>query len=280
MPGVHIVTDSSCDLPEEVVDDLDVTVVPLTIRFGSDEFVDRTELSATDFYKKMAASDRLPETAAPSPGAFETAFRAAAEAGAAGVVCINLSSSLSATMAAAQNASQSVRESIDVRIVDSRSVTLGLGNQVTAAAEAARDGASLDDVEALVHDLVPRTRAFGALDTLENLRKGGRIGGAQALLGQMLAIKPLVDVSSGEVEEAGKQRTRARALRWLRERLFQEPTVERLAVVHAAAADIDEFVDSLAPRYPRDEIHVGVIGPVIGTHAGPGVVGVIWQQPH
>lgn len=279
MPGVHIVTDSSCDLPERVVESLGIRIVPLTIRFGDEELVDREELSPSDFYKKMAASPTLPETAAPSPGAFEATFRAARESGATGVVCINLSAKFSATMSAAQNAARAVADTIDVRVVDSRSVTMGLGNQVVAAAEAAHGGTSLDDIEALALDLSQRTRVFGVLDTLDNLRKGGRIGGARALLGTMLSFKPAVDISTGEVVEAGKPRTRTKALQWLRDRLFEHATVERLSIVHGDAPDLDRFLDLIAERYPRDELTVTTIGPVIGTHGGPRVMGACWQEP-
>ena len=150
MAGVRLVTDSSCDLPQEVVDELDITVVPLSIRFGEEELTDREELSAAEFYKRMADFEGLPETAAPSPGAFEAAFRAQAEAGADAVVCVNLSAALSATMASAQNGARALEGEVDVRVVDSTSITSGLGTLVTLAAEAARDGASADEVVALV----------------------------------------------------------------------------------------------------------------------------------
>lgn len=279
MPGIHIVTDSSCDLPEPIVESLGIKIVPLTIRFGDEELVDREELSPSDFYKKMAASPTLPETAAPSPGAFEATFRAAQEAGADGVVCINLSAKFSATMSAAQNAARAVADTIDVRVVDSRSVTMGLGNQVVAAAEAGHGGMSLDDVEALAIELSHRTRVFGVLDTLENLKKGGRIGSARALLGTMLSFKPAVDISSGEVVEAGKPRTRTKALQWLRDKLFEQSAVERLSIVHGDAPDLEQFLDLIAPRYRREDLTVTTIGPVIGTHGGPRVIGVCWQEP-
>ena len=279
MPGVHIVTDSSCDLPDDIVEGLDISVVPLSIRFGDEELIDREQLTPSEFYKKMAASPGLPETAAPAPGKFEAAFRAAKEAGATGVVCINLSSDLSATMASAQNAARALEGEFDVRVVDSHSITMGLGSQVIAAAEAARGGAGIDEIEALVTDLGTRTHVFGALDTLDNLKKGGRVGAAQALLGGLLSIKPIVDISTGAVQEAGKQRTRGKALQWLRDKLFEQPAVERLSVVHGDAPDLDEFLELISERYPRDKVTVGTIGPVIGTHGGPRVIGICWQDP-
>jgi fatty acid kinase fatty acid binding subunit len=277
--GVRIVTDSSCDLSQDEADQLAILIVPLSIRFGTEEFTDRVDLSVTEFYRRLSESDQLPETAAPSPGAFEAAFRAAADAGADAVVCINLSSELSATLQSALTAAKAFDGILDVRVVDSRSITLGLGSQVIAAAEAARDGKSAAEIVVMVEAMASRTRVIGALDTLENLKKGGRIGGAQALLGNLLSIKPLIDVSTGRVEEAGKARTRKKALQWLASRLLEEHAVERLSVAHGEAPDLDEFLDLIASRYPRDQIRIGVIGAVIGTHAGPRVMGVTWQRP-
>jgi DegV family protein with EDD domain len=272
---VRIVTDSACDLTDAEVAELGIEVVPLSIRFGDDEYEDRTELSVDDFYTKLAASAVLPETAAPAPGKFEAAFRRQRDAGADGVVCVNLSAGLSATMQSAQNAAKAI-DGLDVRVLDSRSITSGLGTQVLLLAEAAAGGASVDEVVALAEDLADRTHVLGALDTLDNLKKGGRIGGAQALLGSLLSIKPILDISSGTVEEAGKARTRKKALEVLRDKVAAAGSVERLCVYHGFAPDVDEMVSLLAELVDRDAIRVGVIGPVIGTHGGPRVMGVTW----
>jgi DegV family protein with EDD domain len=226
----------------------------------------------------MSTSTALPETAAPSPGAFQEAFRKAGTGGAS-VVCVNLSAGLSATMQAAQNAATALAGEVDVRVVDSRSVTAGLGTQVLAAARAAGDGATADQVVALVEDMRDRTKVYGTLDTLENLKKGGRIGAAKALLGTMLSFKPLIEVKDGVVGEAGRARTRKKALGWVAEKLLEQPEVENLAVMHGQADDIDEFLALIAPRYSRGDLYVSTIGAVIGTHAGPGVVGVSFQVP-
>ena len=272
MAGVRIVTDSSCDLDEADCERLGIEVVPLSIRFGSDEYEDRTDLSAEAFYDLMAKRDELPETAAPSPGKFEAAFRRQAEAGADAVVCINLSSDLSATMGAADNAARAISDDLPVRVVDSRSITAGLGTQVLLAAERAADGASADDVVALVEDLSARTRVLGSLDTLENLKKGGRIGGAQAMFGSLLSIKPMIDISTGVVEEAGKHRTRKKSLQALRDKITESGPVEHLAIMHGMAPDIDVMVDLVGDLEHR----LGHIGAVIGTHGGPRVVGACW----
>ena len=276
---VGIVTDSSSDLGDDELDGLDVEIVPLFIRFGTDEFVDREQITVEDFYRRMAAADELPQTAAPPPGRFEQAIRRFLDAGCEAVVCINISSDISATMQSAVQAAEAVRaerDGADVRVLDSRSVTAGLGTLVLQAARMAADGGDADAIEALVADASARTHVFGTLDTLENLRKGGRIGGAQAMLGSMLSIKPIVDISSGKVEEAAKQRTRRKALGWLRDTLRDAGPVEHLAVLHGEAADVDAFRDMLAEVHDGD-IRVSKVGPVVGTHAGQGVLGMSYQ---
>lgn len=272
--AVRVVTDSACDLSLEMAADEGVEIVPLTVRFGNDEFVDRRDLSPAQFWARLSTSEVLPETAAPSPGAFEEAFRAAAEAGAAGVVCITISSALSATFQAAQLAAQNVAGTIPVAVIDSRAVTMAQGNVVLRAARVSAGGGALDEVVAAAREMVPRTRTFAALDTLENLKKGGRIGSAQALLGSMLSIKPIIEVADGKVEPESRQRTRARSLRYLAEKVREALPVADVAVMHGAAPDVGVLVDLLAELHPRDQILVGDVGAVIGTHAGPGVVGV------
>jgi DegV family protein with EDD domain len=275
---VQIVTDSSCDLADEQAAEFGIRVVPLSIRFGAEEFTDGVQLTATQFYDRMATSEALPETAAPSPGAFETAIR---EAGANGdpVVVTTISSALSATMASAENAARAIGDDIDVRVVDSRSITAGLGMKAVAAAKLAAEGGSADDVVALIEGLSTRTNIFGALNTLDNLKKGGRIGGAQALLGSVLSIKPIVDISDGSVKEAGKVRTRRKSLVWLRDHVFALPDIEELAVCSGMATDTEELIELLAPRYAREQLQVWTIGPVIGTHGGPGILGLAWHSP-
>ena len=276
---VRIVTDSACDLDQALVDQHGIEVVPLSIRFGDDEFVDRVELSNEEFYARMAASDTLPETAAPSPGAFEQAFRKQGASGDA-VVCINLSAALSATMQSAASAATSLEGEIAVTVVDSKALTLGLGNIVVAAAEAAAAGASPTEIEAKVEDLSGRTRMWGMLDTLDNLLKGGRIGKAQQLMGSVLSIKPILDMSTGEVHEAAKPRTHKKGLLWLRDKVLEfGDDIETLWVMAGDPDDAGELVDLLAADY-TGEIGQGRIGPVIGTHGGPGVLGVsFWVKP-
>jgi len=275
--SIRIVTDSSCDLPEAVVSAHGIRVVPLSIRFGDEEFIDREQLSTDEFWARCAQQDTLPETAAPAPGQFEVVYRSLAEEGATGIVVVSLSGALSATMQSAELAARSVSDLIPVRVLDSRTVSLGVGTIVLACARLAADGGSLDEVEALAQDLAGRTHVFGALDTLDNLKKGGRIGNAKALLATALAIKPIIEVIDGQVEQGGKQRTRSKALKFLVDKVRgYEGRISDLAVLHADCSDVDEFVAMLRPYY-SGEIVIGQIGPVIGTHAGRGTIGVAFQ---
>lgn len=277
MPTVRIVTDSACDLSEAEASALGIEVVPLSIRFGDEEYVDRVELTTRQFYEKLASHPELPQTAAPAPGAFAEAFRKLRDEGASDVVSINLSSALSATMQAAQNGAAAVADDIAVRVIDSKSITGGLGTIVLRAAAAAADGATVDEIVAVADDLIARQRIYGTLDTLDNLKRGGRIGGAQALLGSMLSIKPLVDLSTGSVEEAGRTRTRKKAFAWLRDAVVRHGEVENLRVIHGEAPDIDDFLTLLANDVDLSTVQIGSIGPVIGTHGGPRVVGVAFH---
>jgi DegV family protein with EDD domain len=274
---VRIVTDSACDLPQSVADQLGISIVPLTIRIGDEEFVDRRDLSTTEFWRRCAASPTLPETAAPAPGQFEQVYRDLAADGATGVVTISLSGGLSATMQSALLAARSVADAITVEVVDSRSVTMGLGVIVADCARLARTGASLEQVRARADDLSARTHVWGALDTLENLKKGGRIGGAKAMLASALAIKPIVEVRDGKVEQGGKQRTRSKALAFLVDKLVEAGELENLAILQADCDDVDAFLALLRPHY-AGEIVVGAIGPVVGSHTGRGTIGIAYTE--
>ena len=271
---IRIVTDSGSDLSDEEASNLGILIVPLSIRFGEEELIDRVELGADEFYERMNNSEDVPQTAAPSPGAFKTAFEECFEQGAESVICINMSSDLSATIQAAETGAREL-DGKDIRIFDSKSVTGGLGTMVLEAAKASKDNRSVDEILTLLDDLRSKTRVYAAIDTLENLKKGGRIGNAQALLGSMLSIKPLIDVSSGIVEEAGRQRTRKKSLLWLRDKLAEfEGNIENLVVMHARAEDLDEFLNTLEGQIDQTKIRVSALGPVVASHGGPGVIGI------
>jgi DegV family protein with EDD domain len=274
MARIRVVTDSACDLSAQLAAEWDITIVPLSIRFGDEEFVDQSTLSTEEFWARCAASPVLPETSAPAPGAFQQAFVAAADDGYDGVLCLNLSSEVSATYQAAATAGKAVSDRIPVRAVDSRSLTMAQGLMVLELAYQARQGAALEELVSQVEGLIPRTSVFGVVDTLEHLEKGGRIGGARALLGSLLSIKPVVTLVNGVVEEESKQRTRGRSLRYLADKALNAPPLSRLAVCNGAATDIDDFLAMLEGVKSEHPMVVVDLGPVVGTHTGPGTVGV------
>jgi DegV family protein with EDD domain len=278
--SVRIITDSACDLPESVVRELGIEVVPLFIRFGEDELVDREQLTTAQFWARCATEADLPSTAAPSPGRFEQSIRTLAADGATGIVIINLSGALSGTLQSAEVAADKMQGDISVRVVDSRTVSMGLGAVVVACARAARAGASLDDVESMARDLSARCKVWGALDTLENLKKGGRIGGAKAMLASVLSIKPIIEVRDGVVQEGGKQRTRVKAIAFVVDKVREavaDRGISQLSVLHADCGDVDSFVAQLREVYDG-EILVGEIGAVVGAHAGRGTIGVAFFE--
>ena len=275
--SIRIVTDSACDLPQQLVDQHRITIVPLSIRFGDKEYIDRKDLTKEQFWQMCSSSPVLPETAAPSPGQFETEFRRLKQEGATGIVVVSLSSDLSATMQSAELAARAVAGDIDVRIVDSRSASIGEGITAVACAKKAAAGAGIEEVVALGKQLAEKSKVWGALDTLENLKKGGRIGGAKAMLASALSIKPIIEVRGGKVEEGGKQRTRSKALAFLVEKVRNAGPIDNLSVLQAQCDDLDVLVNELRKVY-SGEIIVGDIGPVIGAHTGAGTIGVAYHH--
>jgi DegV family protein with EDD domain len=274
MASIQVVTDSACDLSPTTAEERGVRVVPLTIRFGSEELVDRDELSGKEFWDRVITGPDMPATAAPSPGAFQQAFLDAHAAGASGVVAVMLSSGLSATYQSACAAAEAVADRIPVRVVDTLSVTMGQGLLVLAAADLVSSGAGLDAVAAELEDLKGRTHVYGVVDSLDYLRRGGRIGGAAQLVGSLLSIKPVIHVVDGVVEVESKQRTRSRALAYLANKAVEAGPLDRLGATNGAAPDFEEVLDMLRKASTEHELVVGELGPVVGSHAGPASVGV------
>jgi DegV family protein with EDD domain len=273
---IRVVTDSSSDIPQDLADQHAIEIVPLTIRFGDEEFVDRDELNTAAFWDRLVTVDALPETAAPSAGAFEECYRSLAGEGAGGILVITISSALSGTYQSAVIAAERIAGEIPVRVIDSQSVGMGLGLPVLEAAKRAREGASLDEVVRRAQQAVDGTEVVAALDTLEFLRRGGRMGSAQAFFGSLLNIKPIITLSDGVVAPLARVRTRSKAIAALEERIAAlGPALESAAVFHAAAGDIDEVVDKLE-QYTDGPMIVTMLGAVVGTHTGPGTVGVAY----
>jgi DegV family protein with EDD domain len=274
MARIRVVADSACDLSADVAAEHGITIVPLSIRFGAEEFVDGKDLTTEEFWARCKASPVLPETAAPSPGAFQEAFLAAAEEGYGGVLSLSLSAGVSATYQAAAAAAKAVAARIEVRAVDTRTMTLSFGLMAIDVADMAADGADLDTLVARAYELIPRTSLYGAVENLEHLEKGGRIGGARAMIGSLLSIKPVVTLVDGEVAEESKQRTRGRSLQYLADKILNSPPLSRVGIAHGAATDIDVFLALLDDLKSEHPLMVSQLGPVVGTHTGPGTIGV------
>ncbi len=277
MPAdLAIVTDSTAYLPQDAVDRHGITVVPLSVAVGDEALVDGVEISPKDVAEAMRAKRRV-TTSRPSPETFAAAYRAAAEAGARGIVSLHLSAELSGTCEAARLAA--AEAPVPVRVVDTRLIGMALGYGVLAAAEAAEAGLSLDEATAAGAKRASLTSGFFYVDTLEYLRRGGRIGAARALLGSALAVKPLLHLSGGRIEPLEKVRTASRAIARL-----EEIAVERagdrevdITVHHLAAEDRAEpLAARLRERVPglRDLV-VTEVGAVIGAHVGPGLLAVV-----
>ncbi len=275
---IRVVTDSGADLDRAVAAEHGVSVVHLDVRLGAFGPDITSTWSPEEFWERSAHIAELPETSAPSPGAFKEAFSALADEGAEGIVCITLSSKLSATYQAAVVGAESVTDGIRVRVVDSQFATMAEGLTVLDAVATAEAGGDFEAVAAAAVASSGRMQLFGTLDSLDNLRKGGRLGSAQALLGGLLDIKPVLEIRDGVLELESRPRTRSRSFERLASKVREAEDLERLAVVHAAASDVDLFVELLAASFPRDRISVGWLGPVIGTHVGRGTIAVAAQR--
>ena len=268
MPGFRVVTDSTSDVPAAWVERYGMEVVPLKVLFGSETFRDRVDLTDDQFFARLATATELPTTSAPSPGEFAAVYeRLSREAD--GVISIHIGGQLSGTVDAARNGAAAV-EGFPVHVVDSKSVTMAAGFLCQVAAEQESLEAALAAVEARI----PKQRIIALLDTLRYLQIGGRIGRAQAMIGGVLDLKPILGVSDGEIRPLDRVRTRARAISRMTELLRDDFPVERLAVMHAQAPEEAERIRAeITPQLDGIEVVTGQIGCVLGTHTGPKALG-------
>jgi len=274
---VRILSDSACDLPEDECRRYGVDLVPLSIRFENEEFTDRVTISTQEFWDRCLAQATLPETSAPSPGSFLEAFDRAADEGATGVIVVSISSKLSGTYQSAMVAAAAYQR-LPVAVIDSCSVSMAQGLIAVTLSELATEGYSFDELVATGEQLVAKTGVAAMLATLDHLIKGGRIGGAKAFVGQMLSVKPLIQLRDGVVSEAGRQRTTAKALRQIVDELKAHQPLDRIAIVHANSPFVESLSEMLADVTVNHPLIVASIGPTVGTHGGPGVIGVTWLE--
>jgi DegV family protein with EDD domain len=272
MTRVRVVTDNAADLDLEVTVKSGVRIVRLDVRLGEFGPEVTSWWSPRDFWHACAESLELPETSSASPGAFMETFSALADEDAEGVVCITLSSKLSATCQAAVIAAEAVADRIEVRVVDSLCATMAEGLIVLDAVAVAEEGGDIEAVETAAVATRQRVRLYGAIDSLDNLRKSGRLGSGQAFLGGLFDIKPVLEVKDGALELESRHRSRSRSLEHLATKLRAAGELERLAITHAAASDVEFLLSLVDGLLPNDRISVGWLGPVIGTHLGPGAI--------
>ena len=266
---VKIVTDSVADLPSQVAKELGITVVPLYVNFGTESYRDGIDLTTEEFYDKLVSSKTLPTTSVPSIGNFADAYDKLAK-GTDEIMAIILSSKLSATYEAASQAVGLMQRKCRVEVIDSQWAAMAQGFIVIAAAKAAKGGASLDEVVNVARSNISRVDFRAAFDTLEYLRRGGRIGRAQAFLGSVLRINPLITLKDGVVEPAGRTRSRAKAIEHLYDFAMSYSHIEEIAVEDTATPDEAEaLVERLGSKFPKERIYRSKMTPVIGTHTGP-----------
>jgi len=278
MRQVRIVTDSTSDIPATLREELGIAVVPLTVFFGEIAYRDQIDLDGDQFFRLLAKSGELPKTSQPSPALFEETYRRLAADGSE-IVSIHLSARLSGTVHAAQIAAETLRGQAIVEVLDARSASIGLGMIVMAAARLAKQGAGVTEIASFVRRLSANVHILFFVDTLEYLQKGGRIGRANALLGALLNIRPVLKLEDGEIHPVEKVRTRGKAVERLVEFVELFPTIDDLAVIFShESADLETLLRRLEPLYPRDRIILGKYGPVVGTHAGPNALGVAVSQ--
>jgi DegV family protein with EDD domain len=282
MSQFAVVTDSTANLPPELVEKFDIPVIPLTVHWGGDSYFDGVTLDADTFYQWLQTREDFPTTSQPSAGAFiDFLQKVAKDKGVDTILGVFVSSELSGTIASAMQARghlYETRPDLQIEIVDSRSVSMGLGLPVLTAQRAADGGKSVEEAIEAVKRCQEATQVIFAVDTLEFLHRGGRIGGAARLLGSALNLKPVLAITDGRVESLEKVRTRAKSLRRLieiAEEQLQGRRPTEASIIHAEAhADLDKFTEMVRGRLNPERLHTVTLSPVVGTHGGPGTLGV------
>lgn len=273
--SVRIVTDSTSDIPPHVAQELGIAIVPLSVIFGEESYKEGKEISHDLFYERLGHAKDLPTTSAPSVGDFVETYRKVLD-DTDEIVSIHLSSKLSATYSnAVQAAAILADEGAKVEVIDSQIISLGMFFLCQAASRAAKDGATSDEIRKLVDSMIPRISVYVALDTLEYVRRGGRIGRARAFLGTVLRVKPILSFEGGEVHPEERVRTRSLAM----DRMFQiataVPNIEEIGVAYSTnAEEAEQMKRRLEEALEGVPVYITRLGPVIGVHGGPGVLGI------
>jgi len=275
---VKIVTDSTSDITRALADQLGVTVVPLTVMFGHETFLDRVDITTDEFYRRLTRQEVYPTTTQPSPGAFAEIYKKLA-AETDGILVIVISGKLSGTYQSASSARDIAGIKARIEVIDSTKTAMALGLLVIAAAKMAKSGASLDDIAKAVRERIPHTHPIMAFDTLKYLAKGGRIGRAQGLVGSVLRVRPVLTMRDGEVAPLTRLRSQAATMDYLYNAVASLKDIEELAVEHATTPDdADALVERLSQIYPKERIYRSTVSPVLGTYMGPNVLSISYME--
>ncbi len=276
--GVRIVTDSTADIPVELAEKLGIAIVPLTVFFGDEAFLDGIELDNAGFYRKLQASKELPRTSQPAPANFQETYTRLIDEGADAILSVHLSSKLSGTYQSACTARDSMPESvrhIPIEVIDSKNISVGMSRAVMLAVEEARQGLGLDVIKAHAIDQLARTHILAVLDTLEYVKRGGRIGGARALLGNLLSVKPIIALKDGEVVPVEQPRTRSKAYARVAQLLAEKGKIEHVSIAEASEDVGRQLAEAIKTTYSGD-VPIYLLGASLGTHTGPGTAAIAY----
>jgi len=270
--AVRVVTDSVSDLPPQVAQELGITVVPINVRFGTEVYRDGVDLTTEQFYERLKNSHTLPLTSVPTPAAYAEVYNKLAEE-TDEILVVTVSAKLSGTYEVASQSVGLLKRDCRVEVLDSRCAVMAQGFITITAARTAQAGAGLDEVLATARRNMSRVDFRGAFDTLEYLKRGGRIGKAQALLGSMLKVNPIIALREGEVFPIGRERSRAKAVEHLYNFAMSYARVEGVAVEYAAdVEEAERLISRLSAKFPKEIIYRSRLSPAIGTHTGPGLL--------
>ncbi|MFC1999623.1 DegV family protein [Chloroflexota bacterium] len=271
---VRVVTDSAADIPSEVARELGITVVPMYVRFGAEAYRDGVDLDADEFYGRLAGDRRLPVSSAPSPGEVAEVYNRLAEE-TDEVLSVHVSSKLTSMFEVALQATWLLKKRCRVELIDSKSGAMGEGLIAIAAAKVAQQGADLEQVGNVARKAVSKSHVRMCFDTLEYLRRGGRVGRVKALMGSVLKINPIIGLKDGEAHPYGRERSRSRAVDRLCQFVDGLSGISELAVEHASTPDEAEaMAERLGSRFPRERMYLSRVSPVVGVHVGPHVLAV------
>ncbi len=272
--AVRVVTDSTADLPKEKVEELGIRVIPLLVQFGDETYRDGVDLDNGTFYSKLATSKVTPTTATLPAAKFEEVYRELLEEGADGILALYISSAMSGTYNSGLMAAQALqKEGVAIEVLDSRSVSAGMGIPVMAAARAAKEGKNLEECKAVAEDVMARMNVLAVVETLDYLQRGGRIGRAQQLVGTLLNMKPILAVRDGMVQPLERVRTRSKAYERLAQLLAQLGSIEVVGIAESNAELGQQLTQALQTVYSGPIEHYR-LGPAVGTHAGPGTAAI------